>query len=80
MRWRYFFPPLNVVNFKTPPYVRKGILRHYDYIFDQKLGEGFVAVIINHLNCHDCTTQLYITWDTKIKDPCNQTRYGIIFN
>ena len=40
------FLSLNVLNGKTLPYASKGILRHYHYRSDPKLGPGIVAMII----------------------------------
>ena len=35
------FPSLNVVNGKTLPYASKGIIKHYHYFSDPKLGFGY---------------------------------------
>ena len=62
------------------PYVRKGFLRNYHYWDDPKLYQGGVDSRTIPWCCYDCTTQLYLTWDPKIKYACNNPRYGKIFN
>ena len=45
MRWNNkLFPSLNVINGKPTPYRRKGIIRHYHYRSDPKLGPGIVSI------------------------------------
>ena len=45
IRWNNkLFPLLNVINGKILPYASKGILRHYHYQSDPKLGPGIVAI------------------------------------
>ena len=46
------FPSLNVINGKTYPYVIKGVLRHYRYQSDTKLGPGIFANRIIPWSCH----------------------------
>ena len=54
MRWnKIFFPSLNVINGKTYTYVRKGIIRHYHYRSDPKLGPGIVSIIRIPCSFHD---------------------------
>ena len=80
-RWnKKWFTPLNVINEKTPPYLRNGVLRHYNYIPYPRLGQGVVAVTIIPYSCRACTTQLSLPWDNKIKNACNQSRYRRVFN
>ena len=75
-----FFPSLNIINIKTALYGSKGFLIHYKYRPDQKLCQGDVSVrIINH-SCHDFTTQISLTWNSKIKDTCTQSRYGRVYD
>ena len=38
------FPQLNVINGKSDPYGRKGVLRYYYYISDPKLGPDIVEI------------------------------------
>ena len=71
-------PSLNVIIGKTDPYRSKVVIRHYHYMLDPKLGPGAVSLKIISCRYHACTTQLYITWDYKIKHACNQPRYGIV--
>ena len=70
------FPSLNVINGKTLPYKSKGILRHYNYQSDPKLGPGIVAIRIIPCSCHDCTYILSLFWDSKTKEAVNQHIYG----
>ena len=74
------FPSLNAINGKTLQYATKGILRHYHYQSDKKLGPGIVEIIIIPCSCHDCTTILSIYWYSKIKETVNQHIYGIFYN
>ena len=74
------FPSLNVINGKTSPYASKGILRHYHYRSDTKLGPGIVAIRRISCICHACTTILSLYWDSKTKEAVNQPRYGIVYN
>ena len=41
---------------KSYPYGIKGIIRHYHYSSDPKLGPGIVYIIIIPYICHACTT------------------------
>ena len=59
------FPSLNVIIGKTYPYGTKGILRHYHYRSDTKLGPGIVSVRIIPCNCRDCINILSLSWDLK---------------
>ena len=81
MQWNNkMFPSLNDINGKPPPYGSKGILRHYHYRSDPKLGLGIVAVIIIPCSCHAFTTILSLLRDSKIKEPFNHPRYGRVYN
>ena len=55
------FPSLNVINGKKPPYESKGILRHYNYWSDPKLGPAIVEITRTPCNFYDFTTILYIS-------------------
>ena len=70
------FPSLNVINGKTSPYISKGILRHYHYRSDPKLGLEIVAIIRIPCNCHACTNILSLSCYSKIKEAVNHPRYG----
>ena len=74
------FPYLNSINGKTSPYYRNGVLRHFHYRSDPKLGPGIVYLRIITCSCHYCITQLYLTWGSKIKSACNQPRYGVVYD
>ena len=80
--WRNnkLFTSLNVINGKSSPYVSKGIIRHYNYRLDPKLGPGIVAIIIIPCIFHACTTMLSLSWYSKTKEAFNQPRYGILYN
>ena len=52
---------------KTAPYENKGILRHYLYCSDPKLGPGIVAIRRILCNWHACTTVLSLSWCSKTK-------------
>ena len=81
MQWNNkMFPSLNDINGKPPPYGSKGILRHYHYRSDPKLGPGIFSIIRIPCNCHTCTTILYLSWDSKIKRAANQPIYGRVYN
>ena len=62
------------------PYSSKGILRHYHYRSDPKLGPGIVAIRRIKCICHDCTAILPLSWYSKTKESFNQPRYGILYN
>ena len=57
------FPSLNVINGKAYIYVGNGILRHYRYRSDPKLGLGVVVIRIIPCNFYTCTTILSLSWD-----------------
>ena len=59
------FPSLNVINGKTLPYAIKGILRHYHYRSDTKLGPGIFVIRRIPCSFHDCTNILSLYWDSK---------------
>ena len=81
MRWSNKpFPPLNVINGKILPYGSKGILKHYCYWSDLKLGPAIVTIRRITCSCHDCTTMLSLYWDLKTKETFNHRRYGIVYN
>ena len=70
------FPALNGIKGKISQNGRKGILRHYHYRSDPKLGPGIVSVGIIPFNWHACTTIIFLSWDSKIKEAVNHPRYG----
>ena len=74
------FSSLNVNNWKTPPYAIKGILRHYHYWSDPKLGSGIVTTIRIPCICHDWTAILSLSWYSKIKESVNQPRFERVYN
>ena len=53
----------------------KGVIRHYNYKSDNKLGQGIVAIRRSNCSFHACTTQLFLIWDSTMKYACNQPRY-----
>ena len=59
------FPSLNVINGKTYPYGSKGILRHYHYPSDPKLGPGIFVIRKIPCSFHTCKTTLSISWNSK---------------
>ena len=69
------FPSLNAINGKKSPYSSKGILRHYHYRSDLKLGTVIVAIRRTLCSCHACTAILSIYWDSKIKETIHQPIY-----
>ena len=71
---------MNVNNVKTGPYKSNDILRYYHYSSDPKLGPWVVDIKIFPWSYHDCTTQLSLPWDSKIKGACNQPRYGRVYD
>ena len=71
---------IKVIKGKTSPYESKGILRYNHYWLDPKLGPGIVAVRIISCLFHYCTTMLYISWYSKIKEAVNQPIYGGVYN
>ena len=74
------FSSLNVINGNTSPHRSKGNIRHYHYHSDPKLGPGIVEIRTIPYSCHDCTTILSLSWDSKIKEAVIQPRYGIVYN
>ena len=74
------FTSLNVINGKTFPYASKGIIRHYNYWSDPKLGPYIFSIIIIPCGCHACTAILSLSWDPKIKEAVNQPRYGRVYS
>ena len=68
------------MNVKTSPYGRKGVLRHFYYGSDPKLGPGIVYIRIITCSCHYCITLLSLTWGSKIKTACYQPRYGVVYD
>ena len=81
MRWNNkIFALLNVINGKILLFASKGILRHYHYWSDPKLGPGIVGIRIIPCSFHDCTCVLFFYCDPKIKESVNKPRYGIIYN
>ena len=73
------FPSFNVVNRKSSPYGNKGILRHNHYRAYPKLGSGIVAIRRIPYSCHACTNILSLSWNSKIKEAFNHTRYGRVY-
>ena len=47
---------------------------------DTKLGQVVVDIRIINCSCHYFTTKLSLPWDSKIKDACNQPRYGRVYD
>ena len=81
MQWNNkLFSPLNVIHGKSAPYGSKDVLRYYHYMSDPKLGPGIVSIRIIVCICNVCTTKLSLPWDSKIKEACNQPRYGRVYN
>ena len=66
MRWNNkTFPPLNVIRGEISPYGSKGIIRHYHYRSDPKIGPGIVTIRRITFIYHVCTTILHFYWDPK---------------
>ena len=61
-------------------YGSKGNIRYYHNRSDPKLGPGIVEVRTIPYSCHDCTTILSLSWDSKIKEAVNQPIYGRVYN
>ena len=74
------FRSFNTINGITPTHIRNDVLGNYNYRYDPKLGQRFVAIIITPCSCNDFTTHIYLPWDTKIEDACNKPRHGRVFN
>ena len=55
-------PSLNVINGKLSPYGSNGILIHYHFQYDPKLGPNTVAIIIISRSFHACTAILSLSW------------------
>ena len=51
------------MNGKKSPYGSKGILRHYHYQSDPKLGQGIFEIRRITCSFHDCKTILSPSWD-----------------
>ena len=75
-----FFSSLNYKKGNISPYIRKGVLTHYHYHSDPKLGSGIVVIIRITCSYQYCTTILCLNWDLKIKESVNQPRYGRVYN
>ena len=81
MRWNNkLFPSLNVINGETFPYESKGILIHYHYRYDTKLGPGIFGIRIIPCSFYAYTAILSLSWDPKIKESVNHPRYGRVYN
>ena len=74
------FPNLNSIHGKKSPYGRKGVLRHFHYRSDPKLGPGIFYLRIFTYSYHYCITQLFLTGGHKIKTACNQPIYGVVYD
>ena len=74
------FPSLNVMNVKSCPYGRMGILRQYHVRSDPKLGISIVAIGWISCSFHACTTLLSLYWVSKISKSFNHPRYGRVYN
>ena len=61
-------------------YASKGILRHYNYQSDPKLGPEIVAIRRTPCIFYTCTAILSISWVPKIKGTVNQHIYGKFYN
>ena len=79
-RNKKLFPWLNVINGKTSTYASKGIIIHYHYRSDPKLGLVIVSIRRIPCSCHYWTTILSLSWGYKIKEAVNQPRYGRFYN
>ena len=71
---------MNLINGKTYPYIIIFFIRNYNCSLDPKLGKVVVAVIRITCSFHDCTKQFSLSWYYKIKDACNQSRYGKVYD
>ena len=67
---------LNVINGKSSPYGKKGIIIYDNYLSDTKLGPDIVEIIRIPCSCNACTKISSLYWDSKIKEAFNQPRYG----
>ena len=67
---------MNVIHVKTSPCGGKGVLTHNHYRSDPNLGQGFVSIWIISISFQSCTTQLSLTWGSKIKNACNHPIHG----
>ena len=80
MIWnKNLFPPLNAINVYKAPYVSKGVIRHYNYRSDPKVGLGIVDIKIITRIFHACTTQLFLPWYYTINKACNHPIYGRVY-
>ena len=81
MQWNNkMFPSLNAINGKPDPYESKGVIRHYHYRSYPILGPEIVETRIITCSVHACTTILYLSWYSTIKEAFNQLRYGRVYN
>ena len=81
MRWnKKLIPSLNCIDGKSSPYGSKGVLRHYHYWSDPKLGPGVVEIRINTCSCHSCTKILSLPWDSTVREAFNHPIYGRVYN
>ena len=71
---------MNLNKGKISPYGSKGILIHYHFRSDPKLGSGIV--VIGRITCsfHACTTILSLSWDPKIKEAFHSNRCCRVYN
>ena len=68
------------MNGKTSPYTNKGVIIHYHYRSDTKLGPDIVSIRRIPCSFHARTAILSIYWDFKIKELVNQPIYGRVYN
>ena len=71
---------LDIMNEKLSPHGSWGILSHYHYCSDPKLGPGIVPILRMTCSCHACSKVLSLYWDSKIKESFNHSRYGRVHN
>ena len=71
---------MNAIDVNSAPYRSNGVVRHYHYSSDPKLGPGIVAPRRIPCSSYACITPLSLSWDSKINDACNNPRYGRLYD
>ena len=80
LRWNKIFPSLNVLNRKLSLHGSKGVLRHYHYRSDTKIGPGIFVTRRITFSFQACTIKLSLPRKSTIKDTRNQTKYRKVYD
>ena len=77
MSWKNtLFPKLPAPESQPNVHGKHGVMTHYHFRVDPKLGEGKCAIRRIPCACAACIEQMQKHWDPKIKDPSEQPRYS----